>query len=304
MKKFLLISTCILALTQQSHAQNATATANAPALRPGANPLSLDLAGNTRVGQPDVYASQTLNLGTIGNFITIPVTNGMATIGITTSGITSSGATVVFSGTVDSSTTLTTITLYSNANNPASSLTSDVTGAGDHLNVSPLQTIRATVTVAGTGSAVINSNTSVAPFSSPVAATGSNIIGYTSPAANTSNGATALAIVATASTNATLISTATHNVYGLQCFTTNTTLDRYVKIFSKATTPVPGTDTPLAVFDIPGATLAGGNPVTYDIPSVGILTSLGLGYAITTNPALLDATALSAADTFCTIEYK
>lgn len=312
MKKALLAAAALGSLLAPVHwarADNANATVAAPAFQPGTQNLSQDLSGNLRAGAPDVPSTGSLALGTLNAVLAVPpLAIGASTVSAVSTGIASSSATVVAEVSADGNTW--TIINFLNSSGSISGSVANIDLANNLIPVGGYKFLRFRVSVAGTGTASITTNTTVATRAVSiygggiVLLAGANIVGYFSPSANTANGATSVAVVAAATTNATLVSTGTHNVYGLQCFTANTTLDRYIKIYNKATAPVPGTDTPITVFDIPAATLAGGNPVSYSIPTVGILTALGLGYAITTNPALADTTVLSAADTFCTLEYK
>jgi hypothetical protein len=117
------------------------------------------------------------------------------------------------------------------------------------------------------------------------------------PAAAVAGGAKPEAVISFASTNATLAKNAPGNLYGLTLANTNATTWRWLKLFDKATAPVPGADTPVAVIGLPPA-----GTVSRDFP-VGLTFAQGLGFAITANPALLDNTAIAANEVVGTMEY-
>jgi hypothetical protein len=98
-------------------------------------------------------------------------------------------------------------------------------------------------------------------------------------------------IVSTASTNITQIKTSLGQVYGVD-LSNNAATWAYFKLFNKASAPVLGTDTPVAVYGVPP-----GGTKFVDFAAVGLYFSAGIFYAITQNPALTDATALAAAST-------
>jgi hypothetical protein len=72
---------------------------------------------------------------------------------------------------------------------------------------------------------------------------------------------------------------------------------KYVSLFSKATAPVTGTDTPVFKFGIPP-----GQCVEINSDS-GQRIATGIGFAITGGAALLDNTAVAAGDVILNIEY-
>jgi hypothetical protein len=117
------------------------------------------------------------------------------------------------------------------------------------------------------------------------------------PAAATSGGASAHAVVSLATVNAANIKSSAANIYGFSFSNTSASAWAYVKLFNKATTPAPGTDTPAAVYPIPP-----GGTLSRDMP-VGLSFSAGLGIAVTANPALNDATAITANQVVGTVEY-
>lgn len=117
----------------------------------------------------------------------------------------------------------------------------------------------------------------------------------------TSGGATPYHLVSAASTNATSLKASAGQVYMITAFNTNASI-RYLKLFNKASAPTLGTDTPVAVFGIPGNTTGAGNNVP--IPSVGLNFSTGIAFAITGGIADTDATAISANDVVISIGYN
>lgn len=99
-----------------------------------------------------------------------------------------------------------------------------------------------------------------------------------------------------ATTNPALIITGAHRFFGWNLYNASGAV-RYMKLYNKATAPVPGTDVPL--FSIPLA--PGNNNVNPDIP-IGTF-ALGLGVAFTTGSADLDTGAVAIADVIGTISY-
>lgn len=96
-----------------------------------------------------------------------------------------------------------------------------------------------------------------------------------------------------ATTNAALILTGTSGLQGV--FATNTgATPAYVKLYNKATAPVPGTDVPAVVIPIDAA--ANGVPGVAQVitPFSGYRFALGLGIAITGGAADTDTTAVAA----------
>ena len=65
--------------------------------------------------------------------------------------------------------------------------------------------------------------------------------------------------------------------------------NRFLKLYNKVSTPVPGTDTPVAVIMLPP-----NQPFKVDIPAMGWRFPLGLGIAITGGISDSDVTAIGA----------
>lgn len=125
----------------------------------------------------------------------------------------------------------------------------------------------------------------------------SNITGSVSLATKAGGGATAAKVAATASTNATLVK-ATAGVITSIVLSNTTAALKYLKLYSKATAPVVGTDVPILTLAIP----ANGNLV-WDSP-IGLTVATGIGYGITGAVAETDTTATAANDVVGVICYS
>jgi hypothetical protein len=95
---------------------------------------------------------------------------------------------------------------------------------------------------------------------------------------------------AAASTNATVVKNSFGRVYKIRGYNAAAAV-RFLKIYNKATAPVPGTDTPVMTI-----ALAPSSIYDLDLGAIGIYCSLGIGFALTVNAADTDTTALTAAD--------
>lgn len=104
-------------------------------------------------------------------------------------------------------------------------------------------------------------------------------------------------LVAAASTNANNIKNAAGTLYAVTVFNT-AVYPVYVKIFNKASTPVPGTDTPVRTFGIQA-----GTSMLFSLPQ-GMALATGIGIAITLIVADSDATATQASDCVVDVDYK
>lgn len=100
--------------------------------------------------------------------------------------------------------------------------------------------------------------------------------------------------ISTADTNAALIAAAATSVCFIHAANTSATW-RWLKLFNKATAPVPGTDTPSVTIGIPPNGIVEFDPVHY------VRLGTGLGIAITGGMADLDATAIGAGEVLVTI---
>lgn len=116
-------------------------------------------------------------------------------------------------------------------------------------------------------------------------------------ASSVANGASVTTLISAATTNATLVKNATGRLYKVVGGNTVATI-RYLKLFNKATAPVPGTDTP--VMNIP---LQPNQNFDINVADLGISFPLGIGFAITGGQALLDATVIAAGDVVLNTVY-
>lgn len=107
-------------------------------------------------------------------------------------------------------------------------------------------------------------------------------------------GTTPSKILSAASTNATLIKGSAGRVYGYQLANT-TAAWKFVRLYNKATAPVPGTDTPVMVIAVPP------NGTTEVEMTVPASFATGIGYSITGASPDLDATAVAVGDVIGTI---
>jgi hypothetical protein len=124
----------------------------------------------------------------------------------------------------------------------------------------------------------------------------SNITGSVSLATKVGGGATIAKVATTASTNATLVKATQGCITSIALSNTTAAL-KYLKLYSKATAPVVGTDVPIFTLAIP----ANGNLV-WDTP-MGMTIATGIGYGITGAVAEADTTATAANDVVGVICY-
>jgi hypothetical protein len=96
-------------------------------------------------------------------------------------------------------------------------------------------------------------------------------------------------VSSTASTNATLVKASAGRVYRLTAFNTSAAV-KFLKLYNKATAPVPGTDTPVWT----EALAVGRTDLSFD--GVGYTFATGIGFALTGAAADADTTALAAGD--------
>lgn len=114
-------------------------------------------------------------------------------------------------------------------------------------------------------------------------------------------GCTPTPIVSAASTNATSVKGSAGIVYAAYMTNSNTTNTnfRYVKFYNKASSPTVGSDTPVAVFGMPGT---GGGALP--IPPSGMNFSLGVALAMTTGAAHSDTNGVALNEVVLTLCYK
>jgi hypothetical protein len=115
--------------------------------------------------------------------------------------------------------------------------------------------------------------------------------------ATATGAASAVKVISAATTNPNLVKGAAGRVVGYDLIN-NATAVRYVKLFSKATAPVPGTDIPIAIISIG----ANGGKAQASIPG-GLGFALGIGYSIVAGSADLDTTAIASGDVVGTILF-
>lgn len=121
-------------------------------------------------------------------------------------------------------------------------------------------------------------------------------------AALASGGYTTSHLIATNTTNATSLKASAGTVGFIQLGSLSTTAIAYLKLYDKASAPVPASDTPVQVYIIPYATGgAGNNP---QIPIQGLNFATGIAYAVTGGIADNDNTAVAAATFAINIGYK
>lgn len=102
-------------------------------------------------------------------------------------------------------------------------------------------------------------------------------------------------LIGAASNNATLVKGSAGSIGSIICGNNAATI-AYLKLFNKATAPVPGTDTPVHTIMIPANTAGSG--FAYPIPA-GLSFNLGIGLAVTLGIALNDNTPLVGGGTVC-----
>lgn len=119
--------------------------------------------------------------------------------------------------------------------------------------------------------------------------------------ADLGTGATPSVTISAASTNATSVKGSAGRVLGAFVSNINAAA-RYLKLYNKATAPTVGTDTPVAVFLIPGNTE--GRGFVLPISNPGIAFGTGIGFALTTGVANSDTGAVAANELVVNLFYK
>lgn len=100
-------------------------------------------------------------------------------------------------------------------------------------------------------------------------------------------------------TNANLVKSGSGVLYNVAATNMVALGARYVKLYDKATVPVPGTDVPIMVIPLPPA----GGHVLENYGTVGLRFQNGIGVAITAGLLGLDVTAISAGDVYLMMNY-
>jgi hypothetical protein len=168
--------------------------------------------------------------------------------------------------------------------------------------------VRVTALAAVTGTAIITLRATNDPVTlaitralpAVVLAASSAVIGSVNatqvPSATAGGYTSRSCVVSAASTNATLLKNSGGTVGRIVATNTSAAI-KYIALFSKATAPVTGTDTPIFKFGIPpGQTLQ----ITSD---AGMRIATGIGFAITGGAPLLDNTPVAANDVILNIEF-
>lgn len=134
----------------------------------------------------------------------------------------------------------------------------------------------------------------------PALVTGSAVIGHVGLEPRTSGGVTNSKTISAATTNATSVKASAGQVFGI--FASNIHASpRYLKLYDKASSPVVGTDVPVATYLIPGNTAGTGFRLL--IPH-GLAFAAGIALALTTGVADADTGAVAANDIVVNLEYK
>lgn len=122
-----------------------------------------------------------------------------------------------------------------------------------------------------------------------------------SPRPNTTgaNGTTPYKLISLATTNATVVKNTPGNLYSIIAIGLTSTV-RYLKIYSKASAPTVGTDTPLMTIPIPANTQGAGVALPF---SMGVNFPLGIAIAITSGAADSDTGAVGAGDVILNLTY-
>lgn len=120
------------------------------------------------------------------------------------------------------------------------------------------------------------------------------------PTANATGGATPKHAVAANSTNATSVKGSAGTLYGGQLGNINATIPYYLKLYDVSGTPTCNTDTVVKTILIPPGN--GGN--NFNLGSVGVAFSTGIGYCTTLNIADNDNTAVPATTVIVNLDWK
>lgn len=102
------------------------------------------------------------------------------------------------------------------------------------------------------------------------------------------------------SNNATTVKASAGQVYALQVFNVTATV-AYLKLYNKATSPSPGSDTPVKVIAIPANTAVGGVVMKWE---KGLEFTTGIAYAVVTGISGTDNTSVAANSGIVNIDYK
>lgn len=117
------------------------------------------------------------------------------------------------------------------------------------------------------------------------------------PSPSTSGGPIVARVDAAASNNATSVKASAGQLYGWYLYN-RADDERFVKLYNKASSPSPGSDTPYFVITLPAG---GGANVEF---SMGIPFATGIAYAIVTGVSETDNTSVTADDVQGVLLYK
>lgn len=124
--------------------------------------------------------------------------------------------------------------------------------------------------------------------------------------ANAANGASVTHLASSAaSNNATSVKASAGNVYSLQAFNFNTSSVRFLKLYNKASSPNPASDTPVMTIPIPAGNTAnqpGG--VVFSGPACGIAFSAGIAFALVGGQGDSDNTSIGSGDVCLNLVYE
>ena len=187
---------------------------------------------------------------------------------------------------------------------PSGSVVSTMTVIGMYRAPVYYAQVRVRLTTATTaGRTVVSTRLSANPFQYPVPIPATQPVSGTVAVSGNVNAVQVLSgtiatgtvlansrlVSAGASTNAMLVKASAGRVAGIHAYNA-TAVVKYLKLYNKATAPVPGTDTPLYTFALePGAT-------SMEMGTLGLPFSTGIGFGITGLVADADVTALVAGD--------
>ncbi|QPD06456.1 hypothetical protein [Synechococcus phage S-SRP01] len=179
------------------------------------------------------------------------------------------------------------------ASNGTSAVSTSTANAVVYGALNGAQYFRARFTAYASGTASINAYFSRDPVpTATLPASPTNTV----TGSATGSGVTLYTVNSSATTNAAVIKSTAANFYGLSVMNTSATT-KYVRFYSKATTPTVGTDVPIMVVAVPATS---SKEIVY-LPALRIGT--GLGVAITGGAAATDATAVAAGDVQLLVSY-
>jgi hypothetical protein len=98
-------------------------------------------------------------------------------------------------------------------------------------------------------------------------------------------------------TNLTSVKTSAGTINSLTLSNTNATATYFLKIYNKASAPVPGTDTPIHTISLPPGTRS------IDTGTYGIRLATGIAYALTGAVGDADTTAIPANEVLVNMSY-